>query len=154
MTQSDSSLKYSPWISLGGPTRALGQLAELPARVPDPLCAGSEAPRSGPWRRFRGSAGSMSSTGSIICVPFCAFLMKKRNRNHFRPPQDDPKAAASQSTSLEAVWHDPVGKRGSAQPLVVAFPGLHRLHQLHNLCSILRIFDKKKESKSFSSVPR
>ena len=89
---------------------------------------------------------------SIICVPFCAFLMKKRDRNHFRPPQDDPKAAASQSTSLEAVWHDPFGKRGSAQPLVVAFPGLHRLHQLHDLhhlCSILRIFDEQKGSKSF-----
>ena len=34
MTLSDSSLKYSPWISLGGPTRALGQPAELPALDP------------------------------------------------------------------------------------------------------------------------
>ena len=36
MTQRDSSVKYSPSISLGGHTRALAQLAELPARVPDP----------------------------------------------------------------------------------------------------------------------
>ena len=53
--------------------------------------AGSEAPRSGPWRRFRGSMCSTGSAGSTGFVPFCAFLMKKRDRNHFRPSQDDPK---------------------------------------------------------------
>ena len=63
--------------------------------------AASEAPRSGPWRRFCGCAGSMSSAGSIICVPFCAFLMKKRSRNHFRPPQDDAKRKLTQVQPLD-----------------------------------------------------
>ena len=147
MTQSDSTASGSVLEVL---LELLGS-SQSSRRVFLTLGAGSEAPRRGPWRRFRGSTGSI---GSIKFVPFCAFLMKKRDRNHFRPPQDDPKAAASQSTSLEAVWHDPFGKRGSAQPLVVAFPGLRRLHQLRHLCSILRIFDEKKESKSFSSSPR
>ena len=119
------------------------------SRNPGPQRVWNEALRRGWWPRFRGNAGSAGSTGSIICVPFCAFLMKKRDRNHFRPPQDDPKAAASQSTSLEAVWHDPVGKWGSAQPLVVAFLGLRRLHQLHHLSSILRILDEKGDRNHF-----
>ena len=125
MTQSETSPKYSLWISLRDPTRAFEKLA-------GPPCAGSEALRSCPWRRFRGSAGSRIS---VICVPFCAFLMKKRDRNHFRPPQDDPKRDLS-----------------SAERPMASFPWLHVLHRLHDLqdlCSILRIFDGKKESKFF-----
>ena len=61
------------------------------SRNPDPRRVWDEAPRSGRWRRFRGSVGSMGSMGSIGCVPFCALLVKKRSRNRFRPLQDEPK---------------------------------------------------------------
>ena len=68
------------------------------SRNPGPWRVWNEGPRRGRWPRFRGSTGS---AGSMICVPFCAFLMKKRSRNHFRPPQDDAKRKLTQVQPLD-----------------------------------------------------
>ena len=68
------------------------------SRNPGPRRVWNEAPRSRLWLHFRGSIGS---AGSIGCVPFCAFLMKKRSRNHFRPPQDDAKRKLTQVQPLD-----------------------------------------------------
>ena len=130
--------KAHPTTASGSVLEVLLELLDSSQRVFLTPGAGSEALRSGPWRRFRGS------TGSAICVPFCAFLMKKRDRNHVRPPQDDPKAAGSQSTGSEAISNGPVRKRGSTQPPVVAFPGLRLLHRLQLPCSSLRILGEKR----------
>ena len=92
--------KAHPTTASGSVLEVLLQLLDSSQRVFLTPGAGSEALRSGPWPRFRGSIGSAGSAGSVICVPFCAFLMKKRNRNHFRPPQDDPKRQFTQVQPL------------------------------------------------------
>ena len=85
--------KAHPTTASGSVLEVLLELLDSSQRVFLTPGAGSEALRSGPWPRFRGS------TGSRICVPVCAFLMKKRSRNHFRPCQDDPKASKTNGFS-------------------------------------------------------
>ena len=54
---------------------------------PGPRRVWTEASRSPPWSHFQ------TCIGNAGCVGFCTFLVSKRGRNHFRTPQDDPKAA-------------------------------------------------------------
>ena len=97
-------VKAHPSTASGSVLEVLLELLGSSQRVFLTPGAGSEALRSGPWRRFRGSAGSMCSTGSTGCVPFCAFLMEKKDRNHFRPPQDDPTREFTQVQPLDQSW--------------------------------------------------
>ena len=153
------------------------------SRNPGPRRVWNEGPRRGRWRRFRGSTGNAGSMMIMICVPFCAFLMKKRSRNHFRPPQDDAKRKLTQvqpldqfckvkahpSTASASVWEVLLELLSSSQRVFLTpgagseaprsgpwrrFRGSAGCAGSMICVPFCAFLMNKKESKSFSSSPR